>query len=97
MRFGLVYQFYTFQLARQGITAKTVPLFVLKIVKRVGTRTECVLVKQGGWVTHVMQVGKLKKYVFVFEMDMNQLLTIECNRYNQNYLLLHYVTITVLF
>lgn len=42
-------------LARQGITAKTVPLFVLKIVKRVGTRTECVLVKQGGWVTHVMQ------------------------------------------
>lgn len=42
-------------LARQGITAVTALLFVLLIVRRVDTQTDCVVVRQDGWVTHVMQ------------------------------------------
>lgn len=47
---------YTFQYAIKGITAQTVLLFVLLIVRYVGTRTDCVLVRRDGWGITVVKV-----------------------------------------
>lgn len=41
--------------AKKDITAQTVLLFVLQIVRRVVTRTDCVLVSQDGWGIIVLQ------------------------------------------
>lgn len=44
------------RLAEMGITAGTVPLFVLLPVRHVDTQMDCVLVKQDGRVQNVLTV-----------------------------------------
>lgn len=57
--------------AKKDITAKTVLLFVLLIVRRVDTRTDCVLARQDGWVQIVLQsvFGRLERIVSIHVVD----------------------------
>lgn len=47
---------FSIQHATRVITAETVFLYVLLIVRRVNTQTERVLARRGGWVQAVQQV-----------------------------------------
>lgn len=67
--FSLAYSFLLspfflpiFQYAVKDSTAETVLLFVLLTARRVDTRTDCVLVKQDGWVQIVLQVINNTQY-----------------------------------
>lgn len=57
--------------AKKDITEKTVLLFVLLIVRRVDTRTDCVLARQDGWVQIVLQsvFGRLERIASIHVVD----------------------------
>lgn len=52
-------------------TAETVLVFVLLTARRVDTRTDCVLVKQDGWVQIVLQsvFGRLERIASIHVVD----------------------------
>lgn len=53
-----------------GITAGTVPLFVLLPVRHVDTQMDCVLVKQDGRVQNVLTVKEVCKNFLIFCVAM---------------------------